>query len=190
MARIAVMVADLFEDVEYEKPVAAFRQEGHSTVNVGLQRDETVKGKKGKAEVNIDRAIEEVSADDFDAVFIPGGCSPDKLRGYDDAVTLVREFVQDGKPVFAICHAPQLFITADVVKGRRMTSWKTVRVDLKNAGADVRDEEVVIDGNIITSRGPRDIPAFINACLQMLKDVHKDSGFMKELVQPNLEAAP
>ena len=184
------MVGDLFEDVEYARPVAAFQKEGHTVVTVGLQRGETVKGKKGTAEVNIERGVDEVTVDDFDAVFIPGGCSPDKLRGYDDAVKLAREFVQSGKPVFAICHGPQLLITADVVRGRRMTSWKTVRVDLKNAGADVRDDEVVIDGNIITSRGPRDIPAFINACLRMLKDVHQDSGFMKELVQPSLGVAP
>lgn len=190
MARIAAIVADLFEDVEYARPATAFRDEGHTVVTVGLHKGETVKGKQGKTEVTIEQGIDDASSDDFDALFIPGGCSPDKLRGYDNAVQFVKEFVTGNKPVFAICHAPQILITADVVRGRMLTSWKTVRVDLKNAGADVRDEEVVIDGNIISSRGPRDIPAFINACLKMLKEFHQDAGFMKELVQPSLEAAP
>ena len=169
MRKIAVIVADLFEDVEYTRPAAAFKEAGFSVVNVGLQKDDTVRGKQGLTTVQIERGVKDASVSDFDALFIPGGCSPDKLRGNDDAVRFTRDFVESGKPVLAICHAPQLLITAGVVKGRAMTSWKTVRVDLKNAGAYVRDEEVVVDRNIVSSRGPRDIPVFIKTSLQMLR---------------------
>ena len=113
--------------------------------------------------------LDQVDAGDYDMLVLPGGVgNPDKLRIHERAPAIVREFLDAGKPVAAICHAPWLLIEAGVVKGKRMTSWPSVRTDLKNAGADVVDQEVVIDGQLITSRKPDDIPAFNKAIAQAL----------------------
>jgi len=168
MSRIAVLMTDMFEDVEYEKPADAFSRAGHELIRVGLSAVSTVRGKRGMI-VKIDRAVHDVHVSDFDALFIPGGYSPDKLRIDDDAVRFAQEFVKSGKPVFGICHAAQLLITAQVLKGRRVTGWKSIIQDIKNAGAEYVDTEVVVDGNLVTSRKPDDIPAFSKAALEMLK---------------------
>ena len=168
MSKIAVLITDLFEDVEYTKPAAAFRKAGHDLIHLGLQAGKTVKGKKAGTPVRIDQAVKDVSPDAFDALFIPGGYSPDKLRVDDAAVSFVRHFVERNKPVFAICHAPQLLITAQVLTGRRITGWKSIIQDIKNAGAEFIDQEVVEDGNIISSRQPSNIPAFIKVALAKL----------------------
>jgi protease I len=168
MATIAVIIADMFEDSEYTEPARAFRKAGHTVVNVGLKRGKTVRGKKKGTAVTVERAVQDVSVDGFDALLIPGGYSPDILRAHDDVVRFVKEFVDSGKPVFAICHAPQLLITAQVLKGRRITGWKSIIQDIKNAGAEFVDEEVIEDGNLISSRSPADLPAFIKASLQRL----------------------
>jgi protease I len=169
MSRIAVLMTDMFQDVEYEKPADAFRKAGHELTHVGLSDGVTVKGEHGRT-VRIDRAVHDVKVTDFDALFIPGGYSPDKLRIDDDAVRFAKEFVESGKPVFGICHAAQLLITAQVVKGRKVTGWKSIVQDIKNAGAEFVEAEVVVDGNLVTSRKPEDIPAFSKAALEMLKD--------------------
>jgi protease I len=109
-----------------------------------------------------------VNPGDFDALLIPGGYSPDKLRVDEDAVRFARDFIQSGKPIFAICHAAQLLITADVLRGRKLTGWKSIVQDIKNAGAEYIDAEVVEDGNLISSRKPSDIPAFVKAALRKL----------------------
>ena len=168
MATIAVIIADMFEDSEYTEPARAFRKAGHTVVNVGLKRGKTIRGKKKGTAVTVERAVQDVSVDGFDALLIPGGYSPDILRAHDDVVRFVKEFVDSGKPIFAICHAPQLLITAQVLKGRRITGWKSIIQDIKNAGAEFVDEEVVEDGNLISSRSPADLPAFIKASLQRL----------------------
>ena len=129
----------------------------------------TVKGKNGETEVTIDMAIKDASVDDFDALLIPGGYSPDKLRSHDEAVIFVKDFMSTGKPVFSICHGPQLLITADVLKNRKITGWKSIVQDIKNSGAIFIDEEVVVDDNLVSSRSPRDLPAFIRASLKKLK---------------------
>jgi len=170
MSRIAVLITNMFEDVEYTEPAKAFREAGHDLVHVGLTAGETVHGKKEKAEVTIDRAASDVSVDDFDALFIPGGYSPDKLRAHDAPVEFVRRFVTSGKPVLSICHAPQLLITAQVLRGRKITGWKSVAQDIRNAGAEYIDREVVVDGNLVSSRQPDDIPAFIEASLAKLEE--------------------
>ncbi|MDV2480695.1 type 1 glutamine amidotransferase [Methanoculleus sp. Wushi-C6] len=170
MSRIAVLITDMFEDVEYTEPAKAFQEAGHDLVHVGLSAGETVHGKKDRTPVAIDRAASDVSADDFDALFIPGGYSPDKLRAHDAPVEFVRAFMESGKPVLAICHAPQLMITAQVLEGRKVTGWKSVAQDIRNAGAEYIDREVVIDGNLVSSRQPDDIPAFIEASLAKLKE--------------------
>lgn len=168
MSKIAVILAEHFEDVEYTKPAKAFEENGHELTIVGLKKGETVKGKRGNAAAWVEKSVREVSVDDFDALFIPGGYSPDKLRVDDDAVQFTKEFVESDKPVFAICHAPQLLITAQVIKGRKITGWKSIIQDIKNAGAVFIDKEVVEDGNIISSRSPDDIPSFIKASLKKL----------------------
>ena len=169
MKKIAVIVADLFEDVEYTQPAKAFEDAGHELIHIGLKSGETVKGKKENTPVKIDTVFKDVSVDDFDALLIPGGYSPDKLRADDRAVEFTRQFFESGKPVFAICHAPQILITADLIRGRKITGWKSIIQDIKNAGAEFVDEEVVIDGNLISSRQPADLPAFIKASLQKLQ---------------------
>jgi len=122
-----------------------------------------------------DRKIADVAARDFDALLIPGGVrNPDRLRVIDEVVDLVRDFSDAGKPIAAICHGPWLLVEADVVDGVRVTSWPSVRTDLRNAGADVVDEEVVIDGNIVTSRKPADIPAFTGAFIDLIETVEAE----------------
>jgi len=167
-SRIAVIIADMFEDSEYTEPAKAFKEAGHQLVHVGLKAGQTVKGKKADTPVNIDKSVGDVSADDFDALLIPGGYSPDQLRADAGAVQFTGDFLKSGKPVLAICHGPQLLITADVLKGRKVTGWKSIVQDIKNAGAAFIDQEVVEDGNLITSRHPGDLPAFIEASLKRL----------------------
>jgi protease I len=168
MSTIAVIITDMFEDSEYSEPAAAFKNAGHKLVHIGLKAGETVKGKNRGTRVKTDKAVKEVSVDEFDALLIPGGYSPDKLRVDEDAVRFAKQFVESGKPVFAICHAPQLLITADVIRGRTITGWKSIIQDIKNAGAEFIDREVVEDGNLVSSRSPGDLPAFIEACLKKL----------------------
>jgi len=168
MARIAVIITDLFEDSEYLKPVKAYKESGHSVINIGLEAGVMVYGKKDKTPVVIDKAVSEVSVESFDALFIPGGYSPDKLRVDEKAVQFARKFMESGKPVFSICHGPQLLITADVLKGRTLTGWKSIGQDIFNAGAVFLDREVVEDGNLVTSRSPADLAVFIKATLARL----------------------
>lgn len=168
MARIAVLMDDWFEDVEYTGPADAFKNGGHQLIHVGLEKGKEISGKKGEARVRIDQSAADVSPDDFDALFIPGGYSPDKLRAHDEAVVFSAKFMESGKPVFTICHAPQLLITARVLSGRKVTGWKSISQDIKNAGAEFVDKEVVVDGNLVSSRQPSDIPAFVRAALEKL----------------------
>jgi protease I len=120
-----------------------------------------------KAEVGIDQ----VKPEQFDALFIPGGYSPDHLRANPQVVSFTNAFFDEQKPVFAICHGPQLLMTAGVVKGRKLTAWQTIQDDLKQVGADVVDQEVVVDKNLVTSRKPGDIPAFIRESAKLLEKV-------------------
>lgn len=167
MSKIGVMIDNMFEDVEYTKPVKAFKEAGHQLTNLGIESG-TVKGKKG-ASTQIDERIIESDYNHFDAIFIPGGCSPDNLRGHPEAVEFIQNFFKTNKPIFAICHAPQLLITAQIIEGKKITGWKSIVQDIKNAGAQFLDQEVVEDGNLVSSRSPDDIPAFISACLNKLE---------------------
>ncbi len=169
MSKIAVMLGNMFEDVEYTEPVKAFKENGYDLIVIGLEKGQKVNGKQGNASETIEKAVKDVSITDFDALFIPGGYSPDELRANKDAVQFTKEFVESGKPVLIICHGPQLLITAQVIKGRKITGWKSIIQDIKNAGAIFIDAEVVEDDNIISSRNPNDIPAFINASLKKLE---------------------
>ena len=166
--RIAAIVGPDFEDSEFRVPNDRYRQTGHEVVVVGLKKGETLTGKKGKERVQVEVGIEDVRPDQFDALFIPGGYSPDHLRGDERVIAFVQRFRD--KPIFAICHGPQLLISADMVRGRTMTAWKTIQVDLKHAGATAVDKEVVVDRNLVTSRKPEDIDAFVRESLRLLEN--------------------
>lgn len=170
MTKIAVIIEDMFEDSEYTEPVKAFKDAGYETINVGLEKGKEVKGKKEGTLVKVDEAVKYAKAESFDALLIPGGYAPDRLRAYDEPVRFVKEFMDLQKPVFAICHGPQLLITAKSLKGRRATCYKSLIEDVKNAGADYLDQEVIVDGNLVTSREPQDLPAFIEKSLAKLTE--------------------
>ncbi|WP_028273666.1 type 1 glutamine amidotransferase domain-containing protein [Atopococcus tabaci] len=167
--KIASVMTDLFEDVEFTSPKEELEKAGHEVVTIGFEAGETVEGKKGEASVTIDKGIDDVSPDEFDALLIPGGYSPDKLRKDERFLAFTKAFADSQKPIFTICHGPQLMINAEIVKGRDITAVKQVQVDLRNAGANVKDEEVVIDDSgIISSRTPDDLPAFNEAIVKAL----------------------
>src|SRR5215217_7493630 len=166
MARVAFILDELFEDSEFQVPYDRVRDAGHEPVIVGLETGKEVTGKHG-APVTIERGIDEVGADEFDALVIPGGYSPDKLRTSEGMVALTRELHQALKPVAAICHAGWMLAEADIIRGKTVTSYHSIKTDLRNAGADWVDQEVgeaVSDaGGIITSRHPGDLSALYEA---------------------------
>ena len=165
--RIAfVMANEGVEQVELTEPWKAVREAGGEPTLVATDPGKVQAfdhlDKADVFEVDLTTAAADPSA--FDGVVLPGGvANPDQLRGDEDAVAFVRDFLRTGRPLAAICHAPWTLVEADVVDGRRMTSWPSLRTDLRNAGADWVDEEVVVDGNLITSRKPDDLPAFCRA---------------------------
>ncbi|MDA3132051.1 MULTISPECIES: type 1 glutamine amidotransferase domain-containing protein [Enterobacteriaceae] len=167
--KIAVLITDEFEDSEFTSPAEEFKKAGHEVITIEKQAGNTVKGKKGEAQVTIDKGIDDVKPDEFDALLLPGGHSPDHLRGDSRFVDFTREFVESGKPVFAICHGPQLLISADVIRGRKLTAVTPIVIDVKNAGAEFFDQEVVVDKDqLVTSRTPDDLPAFNREALRLL----------------------
>lgn len=168
MARVAICIAPEYEDSELDVPRQRLREAGHDVVIVGVRAGRRVWGRRARSSITVDKAAREVSAQDFDALVIPGGHSPDHLRLDTDVVDFVRAFAQSNKLVAAVCHGPQLLIEADVVHARSMTSWPSVRRDLINAGARWIDQEVVEDGSFITSRMPEDLEAFSAAILWRL----------------------
>ncbi|HWC79136.1 MAG TPA: type 1 glutamine amidotransferase domain-containing protein [Pseudonocardiaceae bacterium] len=162
---IAILAADGVEQVELEKPRAALTEAGATTHLISLHTGEI---QAMNADINpagkftVDWTLDEVSPADYDGLVLPGGTvNPDKLRADERAVAFVREFVTSGRPVAAICHGPWTLVEADVVRGRRLTSYPSIRTDIRNAGGEVVDEEVVDDNGLITSRNPGDLPAFI-----------------------------
>jgi deglycase len=173
---IAILAADGVEQVELERPREAVQDAGARTVLLSLQ-DGEIQAMNNDLEpadtFPVERTVAGAEIDDYDALILPGGtCNPDKLRMDDDAVSFVRDFVNSGKPVGVICHGPWTLVEADVVRGRRLTSWPSIRSDLRNAGAEVVDEEVVVDGNLISSRNPDDLPAFCPAIVREFSSVH------------------
>lgn len=161
--RVAILVADQFEQVELTEPRKALDQAGAETVLVSPNSDK-VKAWDGQDwgdEFQVELPLEQAKAEEFDALLLPGGVkNPDTLRANEKAVRFVQRFFEDGKPVAAICHGPWTLINAGVVRDRKMTSYHTLQVDLRNAGADWIDQEVVVDEGLVTSRNPGDIPAF------------------------------
>ena len=168
--RVAILAADGVEKVEVDRPRAALQQAGAEAEVVSLKPGE-IQARNHDLEpagrFAVDRAVSDASVDDFDALVLPGGTvNPDKLRMDDSAVSFVRDFVDSGKPVAAICHGPVTLVEAGVAAGRTLTSYPSIRTDLRNAGANVVDEEVVVDGNLISSRSPSDLPAFCSAMVR------------------------
>jgi protease I len=171
--RVLIVATDGFEQSELEGPKKALEDAGIETVVASLKPGSITgwKDKNWGDAVAVNLTIEEVEVTDYDALLLPGGqMNPDILRMEDAVIDLINDFDDLDKPIAAICHAPWLLAEADIVDGRTVTCWPSIRVDLANAGADVVDEEVAIDGNLITSRNPDDIPAFSKALIAAVTD--------------------
>lgn len=166
IGKIAVLLGPDFEDSEFTHPVTKLREAGHEVEVLGTEAHRELEGKRHDARVETDAAVGDRAPEDYDALLIPGGFSPDRLRMDEDVVRFVRDFDRLKRPIAAVCHGPQLLIEAGVVKGRTLTSWPSVRTDLRNAGAEVVDQEVCKDENLITSRKPDDLDAFTGALLE------------------------
>jgi protease I len=160
---IAIIAADMVEQVELVEPRKALEQAGAETHLISMKPGQ-IQGFNhlDKAdEHRVDKTVEEVDASDYDGLLIPGGVgNPDLMRGHPNMVQFTQDFFDQGKPVAAICHGPWMLVEADVVRGRKVTSWPTVRTDIENAGGEWVDREVVVDSGLVTSRKPDDIPAF------------------------------
>jgi protease I len=168
---VAVLATNGFEQSELEKPVEALKQAG-ATVHVVSPESGTIKGWKGTDwgnDVKVDKILGEVTADEYDALVLPGGVlNPDQLRVNKDAVDFVNSFVEDRKPIGAICHGPWTLVETNALKGRTVTSYPSIRTDLINAGATWVDEEVHVDNGLVTSRTPKDLPAF---CQKLVEEI-------------------
>ncbi|MCA0173453.1 type 1 glutamine amidotransferase domain-containing protein [Bacillus sp. RAR_GA_16] len=169
LSKIAVLMTDMFEDVEYTKPAEQFKNAGHSLTVISSEAGQELTGKQGEAKVTADKGIDDVTPEEFDVLFIPGGVSPDELRADDRFVAFTKKMMFLNKKTLVICHGPQLLISAEVLNGRNITGFKSIQTDLKYAGANVFDEEVVVcGGNLVSSRNPDDIPAFIEKSLSVM----------------------
>jgi len=169
--RIAILVEDGFEDRELTGPRDALVAAGAAVTIVGPSAGVEFRGKRGDAVVVADVAAGAIRVKDFDALVIPGGYAPDKMRMRHAMVDLVREAMDISKPVAAICHGPQLLISANALRGRTLTCWPSIAIDVKNAGGLYVDKPVVEDGNLITSRKPDDVPMFTDAIIRALSKV-------------------
>ena len=164
---VLVLAADLFEDMELLYPVFRLREEGVAVTIAGLD-DKPVHGKKGYGPLDVDSTVDALSADNFDALVIPGGFAPDKLRRSQKVLELVRDFDTADKPIAFICHAGWVPISAKILQGRRATSVSAIRDDMENAGVDWVDESTVVDGNLISARTPDDLGPWMKALLAAL----------------------
>jgi len=169
LRKILIMVENDFEDPEFIYPYYRFQEEGYKVDIVGPKAKETYVGKHGFPIIS-DISPEEVNIDEYDAVIIPGGWAPDRMRRNEDMVKIVREAYEKGKVIAAICHGPQMLIEADILRGKKATCFKAIVTDLKNAGATFIDKPVVVDGNIVTSRFPADLPEFCKETIKILKN--------------------
>lgn len=165
--KVLIISADGFEDTELLVPYYRFKEEGIQ-VDVASLKKGSIKGKRGY-EVTVDKTLKEIDPGEYEALILPGGKAPGILRQDTHALEITRHFFQEDKPVSAICHGPQILISAGLLKGKKVTSYKSVAKELKDAGAVYDDKEVVIDGNLVTSRQPSDIPAFMRETMQMIK---------------------
>ena len=183
-SRILIVATDGFEEWELFGPRDIFQKRGAEVVLASLKRDPiqaTVHDDPGKT-IRPDLTIEEVNADDFDALILPGGVrNPDHLRLHGNVIELIKAFDRQGKPIGAICHGPWLLVEADLLRERTATSWPSIRTDLRNAGADVIDQPAVSDGNIVTSRNPDDVEPFTDALIDLIENMPE----VEEIRQPS-----
>ena len=172
-SRVLIVATDGFEEWELFGPRQILQQKGADVVLASLKRDPiqaTVHDDPGRT-IRPDLTVDEASADDFDALILPGGVrNPDTLRLHGNVIDLIRAFDRHDKPIGAICHGPWLLVEADLLRGRTATSWPSIRTDLRNAGANVVDEAAVTDRNIVTSRNPDDVEAFTDALIDLIED--------------------
>jgi protease I len=183
-SRILIVATDGFEEWELFGPREILQKRGAEVALASLKLDPiqaTVHDHPGKT-IRPDLTVDDANADDFDALILPGGVrNPDALRVHGNVIALIKEFNRQEKPIGAICHGPWLLIEADLLRGRTATSWPSIRTDLRNAGANVVDEEAVTDGNIVTSRNPDDVEAFTNALVDLIEDIPE----VEEIRQPS-----
>ncbi len=165
--KVLIITADNFEDTELLAPYYRFLEEGLQ-VDIASIRKGTIKGHHGY-EVPADKSLQEVDPDDYDMLFLPGGRAPATIRKEPAAIEIARRFFAENKPVAAICHGPQTLISAGLMKGRHATCYKSVASEMKEAGALYEDKEVVVDGNLVTSRQPSDIPALMREIMKMIR---------------------
>ncbi|MDR4889547.1 type 1 glutamine amidotransferase domain-containing protein [Fredinandcohnia sp. QZ13] len=168
MAKVAFLVANDFEDSEMKNPYEEITKAGHEAVVIGLEKGIQYKGKKGTVAYISELTVGDADANEYDAVVIPGGSAPEDLRVNDEVVKFVKEMHNNSAVIAGICHGPQVMISADILKGHVVTSYRGIRDDVINGGATFIDKEVVVSNNIITSRTPKDEPAFIREILAKL----------------------
>lgn len=167
MKKALIISADNFEDTELLVPYYRLKEEGIE-VDIASIHKGKIKGKRGY-EVEATKSLKEVNADDYDILILPGGKAPEAVRKQKEAIEIARHFFKKNKPVAAICHGPQTLISAELLKGRHATCYKTVSDELKESGAVYEDKEVVVDGNLITSRQPSDLPAFLREIIKKIR---------------------
>ena len=191
--RVAFLATDMVEQVELTEPWKAVRDEGARVELISLEEGK-IQGFNhyDKAdEFAVDRTAEEASASDYDALVIPGGVgNPDTMRGDENAVEFVREFFEQGKPVGVICHGPWMLVEAGVVRGRKVTSWPTLQTDIRNAGGEWVDEEVVVDQGLVTSRKPDDLPAFTKKIVEEFCEGRHEQQADKTQIEVHADATP
>ena len=183
-SRVLIVATDGFEESELFGPREILQKRGAEVVLASLKRDPiqaTIHDDPGKT-IRPDLTVDEANADDFDALILPGGVrNPDTLRLHGNVIDLIRDFDRQGKRIGAICHGPWLLVEADLLRGKKATSWPSIRTDLRNAGADVVDEPAVTDGNIVTSRKPDDVEAFTDALVALIEEAPE----VTEIRQPS-----
>ncbi|MES1205449.1 MAG: type 1 glutamine amidotransferase domain-containing protein [Pseudomonadota bacterium] len=184
--KVACLLGQGFEDSEFRIPVDRLRQAGYEVDIIGTKAGEKLRGDKGKETATTNLGIDDADVDNYLGLLIPGGYSPDKLRADDRFVQFVRDFDATKRPLAAVCHGPQLLLTAELVEGRTLTAWKTIQGDLRQAGARVQDQEVVVDDNWITSRKPDDLEAFAAKLIEELGEEEERTGVQA----PNEQALP
>jgi protease I len=182
---IACLLASGFEDSEFKIPYDRLRGAGYEVEVIGMQAGEQLTGEKGKQTATTDLCIDDAEVASYEGLLIPGGYSPDKLRADHRFVEFVKAFDATGRPLAAVCHGPQLLLTAELQRGRTLTAWKTVQADLRQAGADVKDQAVVVDDNWITSRKPDDLEAFSAKLLEELGELEERGEWNPLEAQPS-----
>jgi len=188
--RIACLLADGFEDSEFQIPCDWLTAAGYPIEIIGAHAGDALKGEKGREVVVADLSIDEADVDSYEGLLIPGGHSPDILRADDRFVEFVRAFDATGRPIAAVCHGPQLLLTAELQGGRTLTAWPTIQGDLRQAGANVVDRAVVVDDNWITSRKPDDLNAFTSRFLEELGELEERGGWRHGHASVMMETYP